>query len=119
MLHFWKIFRRFCYSSKTSFLDALKVPLWKRLLILTPVILVLLLGVRSSFGHRPANPSDSIFSDNRLLNELSKNSIYSVAYAGYSEVKHGGSAKQYGAMDKSEAFERVAKRLHISMARLV
>ena len=97
-------------------IEALNIPLWRRLILLLPVILVLVLGIRSSFGHRPANPSDSIFSDNRLLNELSKNSIYSVAYAGYSEIKHGGSAKHYGVMDKSEAFERVAKRLHLPVS---
>jgi phosphoglycerol transferase MdoB-like AlkP superfamily enzyme len=106
----------FFRSNKTSFIDALKIPLWIRLLLLLPVILVLVMGVRSSFGHRAANPSDAVFSENRLLNEISKNSIYSVAYAAYSEMKHGGSAKKYGAMEKAEAFERVANRLHITSA---
>jgi phosphoglycerol transferase MdoB-like AlkP superfamily enzyme len=103
----------FYNSNKTVFTEALRTPLWKRLLLLLPVILVLVMGIRSSFGHRPANPSDAVFSNNRLLNEISKNSIYSVAYAGYSELKHGGSGGQYGEMDKDEAYERVSKRLQI------
>lgn len=106
----------FFNSNKTDFKQALTIPLWKRLLLLMPVIVVLVLGVRSSFGHRPANPSDSIFSENRLLNEISKNSMYSVAYAGYSAMKHGGSAKQYGVMEKEEAFSRVANRLNIKLS---
>lgn len=105
----------FVNSEKTSFVSALNVTLWKRLLLLLPVIFVLALGIRSSLGHRPANPSDAIFSDNRLLNEISKNTLHSVVYAAYSAVKHGGSTKLYGSMERDEAFGRVSKRLKIPL----
>ncbi|HHJ35872.1 MAG TPA: LTA synthase family protein, partial [Gammaproteobacteria bacterium] len=105
---YWLIARR-----RINFTAALNLPLWKRLLLLAPVLIVLAMGIRSSLGHRPANPSDSIFSNNRLLNEISKNTIHSVAYAAYSEMRHGGSAKRYGSIKVTEAFERVKRRLQI------
>ena len=103
----------FWRSPKTDMTALLQIPLYKRLLLLVPVFLVLALGIRSSFGHRPANPSDAVFSSNRLLNEVSKNTLHSVAYAAYSEARHGGSAKKYGKMDEIEAFQRVSRRLQI------
>ena len=106
----------FISSPRTDFLHTLKIPLWKRLLVLIPVLLVLVLGIRSSLGHRSANPSDAIISDNRLLNEITKNTLHSVGYAVYSEIKHGGNAQQYGTMPEIEAFQRVARRLQIVFA---
>jgi len=108
---YWLLIR-----NKTNFMPYLTVPVWKRLLILVPVLLVLAVGIRSSFGHRPANPSDAMFSDNRLLNEVTKNTLHSVLYAAYSEIKHSGNARMYGAMKQDEAFDRVRKRLHIAVS---
>ena len=104
----------FMRSSKTRFDDALQVPLRVRIIILLPVLLVLIMGVRSSFGHRPANPSDAIFSSNRLLNEITKNTLHNVGYAAYSEIRHGGSARKYGKMSVDEALRRMKQRLHIA-----
>jgi phosphoglycerol transferase MdoB-like AlkP superfamily enzyme len=103
----------FMRSTKTSFIPVLKIAMWKRLLVLIPVLLVLVLGIRSSFGHRPANQSDAIFSSNRLLNELAKNTIYSVGYAVYSAAYHDVGTKHYGSMSQKEAFERVSLALQI------
>ena len=100
--------------SPLSRFDAVwRVPLRWRLLLVTPVMLVLLMGVRASFGHRPANPSDAVFSGNRLLNEIAKNSLHNVGYAAYSEWRHGGSAAVYGEMALPEALQRVRQRLRI------
>ncbi|VAW50506.1 Phosphatidylglycerol--membrane-oligosaccharide glycerophosphotransferase [hydrothermal vent metagenome] len=106
---YWLLHRR-----RISFMPVLTTPVWKRLVLLLPVMLVLVIGVRSSFGHRPANPSDAIYSGNRLLNEVTKNTLHSVLYAVYSDMKHGGSAKIYGSMKQDVAFNRVRKRLHIA-----
>ncbi|MDT8281556.1 MAG: sulfatase-like hydrolase/transferase [Gammaproteobacteria bacterium] len=103
----------FIHRTKTSFIPVLEIAMWKRLLVLIPVLLILVSGIRSSLGHRPANQSDSIFSSNRLLNEVAKNTIYSVGYAAYSATYHDGGTKHYGTMSQDEAFGRVARSLQI------
>lgn len=86
----------------------------KRALLFLPLFLLLFIGARSSFGHRPANISDAMYSTNRMINEITKNSLYSIGYAIYSNAVHEGrEVKQYGKMDIKEAFKRVKKRLNI------
>lgn len=87
----------------------------KRFLLFLLILIVLFMGIRSSFGHRPANISDAMYSSNRMLNEITKNSIYSVGYAIYVNAKHGSKkiVKQYGKMNITEAIARVEKRLNI------
>ncbi len=88
----------------------------KRLLLFIPIVLVLFIGIRSSFGHRPANISDAMYSSSRVVNEITKNSLYSIGYAMYSNKKHSSKdvASRYGKMEISEAISRVKKRLNIS-----
>ena len=87
----------------------------KRALLFIPFLLILFIGIRSSFGHRPANISDAMYSSNRMLNEITKNSLHSITYAIYVNAKHGSKKiiKQYGKMDTKEAISRVEKRLNI------
>ena len=101
------------FSNK--FNEVLQIHHFKRLLIMIPLILILFIGIRSSFGHRPANISDAMYSSNRILNEITKNSLYSIGYAIYSNNKHSSKdvAKRYGNMDMKEAIQRVQKRLNI------
>jgi phosphoglycerol transferase MdoB-like AlkP superfamily enzyme len=101
---------------KENFLEVFEISYIKRMLIFIPVILILFIGIRSSFGHRGANNSDAMFSSNRILNEITKNSIYSIGYAIYSNNKHSNAigVKPYGNMDISEAMGRFKKRLNIS-----
>lgn len=105
----------FMKSHKSLSIAATNVALWKRLLLFVPVFFLLFAGIRSSFEHRPANPSDAIISNNRLLNEITKNTLHNVGYAFYSSVKHDGSARGYGNMPVNEARQRVAKRLNIKL----
>jgi len=95
--------------------DVFQMHYFKRILLFFPLSLLLLLGIRSSFGHRPANISDAMYSSNRMLNEITKNSIQSIVYAIYVNANHEskGVEKQYGKMDIKEALGRVGKRLHI------
>lgn len=88
---------------------------WKRVLIFIPLFILLFIGARSSFGHRPANISDAIYSSNRMLNEITKNSIHSIIDAIYVNQKHGSKSvmKSYGEMDIKEAISRVESRLNI------
>jgi phosphoglycerol transferase MdoB-like AlkP superfamily enzyme len=86
-----------------------------RILLLLPLLVLLFIGIRSSFGHRAANISDAMYSSNRMLNEITKNSLHSIIYAVYVNKKHGSEdlIKQYGKMNVEEAIKRVQSRLNI------
>jgi len=105
----WWFYRRI----KPAILDVYSVAWWKRAIVFIPIFIIIFAGLRSSFGHRPANPSDAVFSNNRLLNELAKNTIHNVVYAAYSRAAHDGTADNYGSMKIDEALQRVGKRLNI------
>lgn len=87
----------------------------KRVLLFIPLLILIFLGMRSSLGHRPANISDAMYSSNRILNEVTKNSFHSIVYAIYSAKKHSSKdiAKRYGIMDIKEAIARVQKQLKL------
>ncbi|MBD3841785.1 MAG: sulfatase-like hydrolase/transferase, partial [Campylobacterales bacterium] len=107
---------RFLKSYQNDFLVTFELSYIKRVLLFIPLLIVLFIGIRSSFGHRPANISDAMYSSNRILNEIAKNSIYSIGYAVYSSKKHSTKdiAKRYGSMDIIEATNRVQKLLNIT-----
>jgi phosphoglycerol transferase MdoB-like AlkP superfamily enzyme len=89
---------------------------WKRRAALfLPLGLVLFIGIRSSFGHRPANISDAMYSSNRVLNEIAKNSLYSIGNAVYVNDKFGSNAvmKQYPKMKIQKAIKIVKNLLQI------
>ena len=100
---------------ENGFLELFKVSYIKRVALLLPLLLILFMGIRSSFGHRGANTSDAMFSTNRILNEITKNSLHSVLSAVYVNVKHGTKnlLKRYGKMDINEAISIVEKSLNI------
>lgn len=78
---------------------------------LTAVLIIAIgvAGVRSSFGHRPLNPSMVAFADDALVNSLPLNSLYSVGHAAYQMKNEAISSKIYGHMD-TEEIVRVIKR---------
>lgn len=82
-------------------------PWLKRAPWFLPAACALFLGIRSSFGHRPANLSDAAYSRNRVANEIAKNSIFSVAYEAYRGRKDGKRlAREYGSLEMAEAYRR-------------
>lgn len=94
--------------------SAIRTPLWRRMLLLLPIAALLLIGIRSSLGHRPANISDALYSTNRMANEIAKNSLYSIGYAYYSYSRENDKLVQsYGKIDLRDAYARVSKRLNI------
>jgi phosphoglycerol transferase MdoB-like AlkP superfamily enzyme len=101
---------------KNDFIKVFDTSYIYRILLFIPLIAILFIGIRSSFGHRGANNSDAMFSSNRILNEITKNSFYSIAYAIYSTKKHSNRdiSKRYGKMDMQEAISRVQTRLNIT-----
>ncbi|HIC42721.1 MAG TPA: hypothetical protein EYO73_00020, partial [Sulfurimonas sp.] len=85
-------------------------------LLIIPLSLLVFIGIRSSFGHRAANSSDAMYSTNRVINEITKNTLYNVAYSIYANKKFASKVlKQYGNMPINEALSRVAKRLDINI----
>lgn len=102
--------------SPLRLVQAMQTPLWKRILLFPFIAAVLFIGIRSSFGHRPANISDALYSTNRMANEIAKNSLYGIGYAYYSYTKESGDLiKSYGKIDLKDAYTRVSKKLNIPL----
>lgn len=93
---------------------AVRTPFWHRLLIFPFVAALLFIGIRFSFGHRPANISDALYSTNRMANEIAKNSLYSIGYAYYSYSKESDKLiSNYGVIPLKEAYGRVCGKLDL------
>ena len=89
--------------------EALLARPWRaRAVWFLPASLALFFGIRSSFGHRPANLSDASYSSNRVAGEIAKNSAFSVGYEIY-RGRHDDEhmARSYGAFDMEDAYRRV------------
>ncbi|EJL6400189.1 LTA synthase family protein [Vibrio navarrensis] len=79
---------------------------WRPVLAVAVIILGVL-GARSSLGHRPLNPAMVAFSSDPLVNDLVLNSAYSVFFA-INNMKSERSAVQfYGKMDTKRVIELV------------
>ena len=74
-------------------------PLWQVWLSWPLVVVLLVVGIRSSFDHRPANPAMFAFSSDTLVNDLVLNSTWSVAHAIYALRHESRSGEVYGRME--------------------
>jgi hypothetical protein len=81
--------------------------------MLLPILLILFLGIRSSLGHRPVNISDALYSTNRVINEITKNSLHSLGYAYYSNKKTENNIAKYGKIDIKEAYKLVSSAIGV------
>jgi phosphoglycerol transferase MdoB-like AlkP superfamily enzyme len=87
---------------------------WPRRAMMLPLMVaVVFAGCRSSLEPRPANISTASFSSNRLVNELTLNSTYTLAYAARSMRNEADAAAMYGAMAWPEVQVRVQGYLHL------
>ena len=87
---------------------------WRPLL----VILVLLLGVmgaRSSLGHRPLNPAMVAFSIDPLMNDLTLNSTYSMLFAVKQLQNEDDAFKYYGQMDEDEVINLIRDSTNLGL----
>jgi len=88
----------------------------KRFYLAYPLVLLLMIvSVRSSFGHRPANPAMFAITDNTIVNTLVLNSSYAVAYAVYNLKQDQHNSHIYGDIDKAKmlsAFTQERQKLH-------
>jgi phosphoglycerol transferase MdoB-like AlkP superfamily enzyme len=90
---------------------------WWRLAVVPVAVALLVLGARSSLGHRGGNISTAAFSRDHLLNELALNSTYAVGYALDSQLHHEVDVgKVYGALPRAEAIARVRARSAVAPA---
>lgn len=99
---------------KANWLADVNIGIKSRLLISIVVILIVILGARSSLGHRPLNPAMVSFSTDHLLNDLTLNSSYSVAFALKQMGLENPSAKYYGKMEQGKIIELVRKNTMIN-----
>ncbi|AGR78007.1 putative sulfatase [Aliarcobacter butzleri 7h1h] len=97
--------RIYSKSKFINFEQVFKQNYISRILILAPILLVLFLGIRSSLGHRPVNISNALYSENRVINEITKNSLHSLGYAYYSNKKAENNISKYGKIDIKEAYK--------------
>jgi len=83
---------------------------WQRRAWVAPLVVgALVAGARSSLEPRAANLSTASFSSHRLVNELTLNSTYSVAYAAESLRNEVDAASLYGALPWPEVLARVRR----------
>jgi phosphoglycerol transferase MdoB-like AlkP superfamily enzyme len=71
---------------------------WPLLLVLT------VLGIRSTLTHRPANPALFAITQDSMVNSLILNSTYSVFYAAYSLQHEAKSSAIYGKLPRDKIF---------------
>lgn len=103
----WKVFSKLVGGYK---------PLkWQARLALFPLLGALLfLGARSSFAPRPANISTAYFSErNKLVNELTLNSTYSLVVAANRLLDEKDPSAFYGTMEEWEIMARVKAKAGI------
>lgn len=103
---FWK-------HSKGFFREVYRIHYGKRVLLFFPLFIILFIGMRSSFQHRPANISDATYTKSHLVNEITKNSLYTIGYAYYTQKTMGFDMSRYGEMPIEEAYQRMGKRLDL------
>ena len=83
-------------------------PTWsnKKIWLLWPLIFLLTaFAIRSTIGHRPANPALFAITADSMVNSLVINSGYSVFYAIYDLQHESKSSAIYGKMDRAEIFK--------------
>ena len=83
-------------------------PSWsnRKVWLVWPLIFLLTaFAIRSSLGHRPANPALFAITQDSMINSLVLNSGYSVFYAIYDLQHESKSSQIYGKMDRAEIFK--------------
>jgi phosphoglycerol transferase MdoB-like AlkP superfamily enzyme len=81
----------------------------QRLLVGPLILIILFLGARSSFGHRPATLNSVSFCGDPLVNTLTVSSAYSVAYAIFGLRGEMDLVYEYGKMANDEVIQRIHK----------
>ena len=83
--------------------------IYLRPLLAILVLLIGVLGARSSLGHRPINPAMVAFSSDPLINDLVLNSSYSLLFAVNNMKSERSADKFYGKMHSDKVIELVKR----------
>jgi phosphoglycerol transferase MdoB-like AlkP superfamily enzyme len=75
-----------------------------------------LIGARSTLGHRPLNPAMVAFSSDPLINDLTLNSSYSLAFAAKQMESEQSAYDFYPEMDKNEIISEIKASMNIDQA---
>lgn len=86
---------------------------WLRLLLLPLLLILLVIGARSSFEHRPANASNAAFSNDQLLNKLGLNSTYTLLDAAASLRNEETGNDAYGKMEDEKLVSIVRENMQL------
>jgi len=93
------------YSQPINRMITTSLPL--RLISTVIVLFLVLIGGRSTLGHRPLNPAMVYFSTDPLVNSLILNSFYSTAFAAKEMLSEESLNYRYGKMDDSDVIKVV------------
>ena len=88
----------------------------KALMVWPIVVLLVFISVRSTTGHRPANPAMFALTSDALVNSLLLNSTWSVAFAIYNLKHEAEASDNYGSMAMSRILDEVRNEPWLSNA---
>ncbi len=81
---------------------------YRKMLLVWPIVVVLVfISIRSTTGHRPANPAMFALTSDALVNSLILNSSWSVAFAVYNLKHEADASDRYGTLELSEIVDEV------------
>ena len=100
--------------NRRVFINVHPWPVGLRVLLLPVLMLVLLMGARSSFDHRPANSSIAAFSSDQLVNKLGLSSIYTVLDAAYNLRHEEVDNSIYGKMDPAAMVKMIRQQMFVA-----
>ena len=70
---------------------------------------------RSTFDHRPVNPSTVALSEDALVNDLALNSSYTMLYAAYEMRNESKGGFRYGTMNAQTAIDVVKRNMNVDV----
>jgi phosphoglycerol transferase MdoB-like AlkP superfamily enzyme len=92
----------------------LSIPRWYwRPVLAIFIVLIGVMGARSSLGHRPLNPSLVAFSTDPLINDLVLNSVYSLVFSAKNMASEKNAENYYGEMEQDEIINIVRHSMGI------
>ena len=99
----WRLFLKQCVCHITPIKTKPTISLFSFFLLVS----ILVLSARGTVGHRPLNPALVYFSTDPLLNSLTLNSAYSVAFAIKQLKNEKNAAKIYGNLSEEKVIAHV------------
>jgi len=103
---FYRYLKRHCSPVNNSWLTAVPLSII--------VLLLSVLGVRSTLGHRPVNPSIVAATNDLMVNDLALNSSYTMLYAIYESRRDEKGEAVYGELPRHEIIGAIKAEMFIA-----